>query len=212
MNHFNEKIIFPTAKPKSKRIVYDITYPSDPEKYDKLLEFCLNVIKLLQEDEYDDWRNFGFMTESAIKANNLKSLETLWQSNSDNNYGPDYDTSLEIAAQYGDLFTFQHCVNAMLIGEYSEADWSGYEGSSGIPIKTLETLASLNQDKDVSKYLAFIKSMFEEYGHDKIKFIGKKEEEEEEEDEDVRQENIDDEMLRNKVFAQTKKFNLKLKR
>lgn len=219
MNYYPRKIIFPFTQNKNTHIVYDISYVTDLTKYSKLINFCMMVGELVNLDKYEDWNHFQLMTETAIRFNNIKSLQTLWQTIIDNNGNPNYGKDLEIAAQFGNLKTLQHCINAIMVGKFS-----AYEIPEGVSIEKLLYLAKYNSDKNIVDYIELIKPIFIKYSNSeyinknddplypKIQFIVVESEEciKELKDDD-KQVYINDKMLFTLLHKETVKFNKNIK-
>jgi len=143
-------------------VIWDETFASNPDKIEELKKFAVafynqefEIFNKKYSNFYNQefeifnkkYSNFLNMRVVAIKANNLLALEVLWQvvyyMDRDS---PSYENTLEEAAEFGNLKTFQHCLHAFM-------NAIAINGTESMDYTLLKTLAEKNSDSNVLKYL-----------------------------------------------------------
>lgn len=143
MQHFVDQIDFSDVEPLDQ-LIYDPELAYDPTNVEQL--------KRLTRTHYaPSYQQYQNMINLAIKANNLPGLEVLWQAmyHYDND-SPDYEHNVYVAAEFGQLKTFQHVLYAYLNYHYQDDDPDDLDPLS---FSKLKSLATLNPDEAILHYI-----------------------------------------------------------
>ncbi len=148
MQHLRETFQFDQIKPFDQ-LIFDNSLASDESRADDLMRFVRTYYKSdYEEFHYEQYRN---MIKTAIKSNNLRALEILWQGIYYHDVAnPDYESNLLVAAEFSNLRTFQHVIYACM--NYRTLNYS-----HGIKHKKLKELALKNPDQSIANLVNALK-------------------------------------------------------
>ena len=155
MEHIDEKVEFDDVEIASD-MCFDPELASDPDKCYELKQFVKHHYSVRTDDFIEYWRKYQSMISSAIKSNNLKGLNILW----DGIYYHDRDNThfeyyVYTAAEFGNLATFQHVLYGYWF--YAQLDYP-----EELNYEQLIELASKNLDNKVLSYIEIIKGFIKQ--------------------------------------------------
>lgn len=147
MQHTQFEIEF-SKVPEQDPFVYDLNLARDPKRVQELAGFVRAYYHQNSpaDEIHNDWKMYQTMIDTAIKFNNLEGLATLWKGiyyhDRDN---PDYLHDIYVAAQYGNLKTFQHVL-------YGYMNYRTLNGVENINYSLLVLLNQLSLDPKESAH------------------------------------------------------------
>lgn len=163
MEHNNFKPDFENTSVQTP-LIYDIGLASDSKRVSELIGFVRahykqDSMNYNLEDLNNMWVLYQTMIDTAIKFNNLDGLMVLWNGiyyhDRDN---PDYLNDVYVAAQFGNLKTFQHVLHGYM-------NYLTNNGVDPVDYIILKHLCKMNKDtKDfIDKMEEFVNERNEFY-------------------------------------------------